>query len=70
MAVSVLDNTEKVLTKATKWYGGKPYLQKLQEHDRRKREYAIEHDIKYVQVFPNDITFEQVVNSLQEQGVM
>lgn len=56
--------------RATKWYGGKPYLQKLQEHDRRKREYAAEHGIEYVQVFPNSITFEQVVNSLREQGIM
>jgi hypothetical protein len=56
--------------RATKWYGGKPYLQKLQEHDRRKREYAIKHNIEYAQVFPDSITFEQVVNSLREQGVM
>lgn len=56
--------------RVTKWYGGKPYLQKLQEHDRRKREYAIKHNIEYAQVFPDSITFEQVVNNLREQGVM
>lgn len=56
--------------RATKWYGGQEYLRKVQVHDARKREYAETHNLRYIEVLSKNITYEQIAETLQSQGVV
>lgn len=48
------------------YYGGKTFLEKQQEHDRRKREYAKQHGYKLITIKYTCDTYEKVAEYLDK----
>ena len=56
-------------SKATKWYGGEEYLARLQEHDRRKKEFAAQHGLRLVEIPFTANTKEKIGKLLRDNFV-
>lgn len=55
--------------KSVAWFGGDAAFQVRKEHDRRKKEYAISHDISFVEIPHTCIQYDDVADLLAVSGL-
>lgn len=55
--------------KSVEMFGDKQYLAYVQEHDRRKREFAERNNIRLILIEYTNVTYESIVSVLKENGV-
>ena len=56
--------------KSVEWFGGQAAFEKQQEHDKRKRNYANQNGITFIEIPYTAVCFEMVATLLKSYGIM
>lgn len=55
--------------KPVKWYGGKPYFDRLQQHDEIKRKFVKTNGYRLIELGYKNVLYEDVVKFLKDNFV-
>lgn len=55
--------------RSVEWYGGNEYLKKVQEHDKIKRDFAIAHNIRLIEIGYQNVLYDDIVSVLKDNAV-
>lgn len=56
--------------RATVWFGGKEYLNRLNIHDNLKRDFAKSHNIRLIEIGHKKVSYEAISEFLISEGVI